>query len=69
MISTRHSAIAILDFRSSGVLAKKLLGHLIHNHKNINMKTLLLILLIIVVIIIAINGLDNHDGGGTPHSY
>jgi hypothetical protein len=48
---------------------KNLLGHLIHNHKKINMKTIFLILLIIVVIIIAINGLDNPDGGGTPHSF
>jgi hypothetical protein len=33
------------------------------------MKTFLFVCLIIVVIIIAINGLDNPEGGGTPHSY
>jgi hypothetical protein len=33
------------------------------------MKTFLFVCLIIVVIIIAISGLDDHDGGGTPHSY
>jgi len=59
----------IPDYRSTGVLATNLQGHLIHNHKKINMKTIFLILLIIAVIIIAINGLDNPDGGGTPHSY
>lgn len=33
------------------------------------MKTFLFVCLIIVVIIIAINGFDNTEGGGTPHSY
>jgi len=70
MITTRHLAMEIPDYRSTGVLATNLQGHLIHNHKKTTlMKTFLFVCLIIAVIIISINGFDNPDGGGTPHSY
>jgi hypothetical protein len=71
MITMKHSVKQIPDCNKTDALAEESCKGILFSLilKTTLMKTFLFVCLIIVVIIIAINGLDNTDGGGTPHSY